>query len=298
MIIKTLDTFPQTVPQATAVFLVEGPAGPLLVETGPAATTGNILPQLAAYGYEPNDIQHVLVTHIHMDHAGAAGWWAQHGAQIYVHERGAPHLVDPSRLMNSAARIYGDDLERLFGQMIPIPSEQVTVVHDQDVLKLNGLEILVLETPGHANHHHAFQIGDVAFTGDSAGVHLPGSPFPDIPAPPPEFHRERWQATVKKLQGQNLRRIYPTHFGEHDNVAARLVAFSEFLDSVTELVGDCLKAGLERDEIVKRMVAWQDKRLTDGGADEATKRVHEVASPLEMNVDGISRYWRKYHGVG
>ena len=185
-------------------------------------------------------------------------------------------------------------MEELWGEIFPIPAEQVTVVYDNDILSLNGADILVLETPGHANHHHSYRIDDVAITGDAAGVHLPGSPFVDIPAPPPEFHRERWQASIAKLQAQNLTHIYPTHFGGHGNVAARLEDFAHFLEQVTDFVGDCLRAEMEQAEIVKRLYDLQNERLTKGGADEMIKQLHEVASPLAMNVSGITRYWRKY----
>ncbi|MCA9983832.1 MAG: MBL fold metallo-hydrolase [Anaerolineales bacterium] len=295
--IYTIDTHYQGRERATAVYLVAGPAGPLLIETGPGSTLPYVLTGLKQHGYEPADIQHVLVTHIHLDHAGAAGWWARQGAQIYVHERGAPHLIDPSKLINSASRIYGDRMDELWGETLPAPAEQVTVIYDGERLKLNGVEILVLETPGHANHHHAYRIGDECITGDSAGIHLPGSPFVDIPAPPPEFHRERWLETVKKLQAQNFSRIHPTHFGAHDNVAERLSAFALLIDDMTEFIGDCLRAGYERDEIVARLYDWVQERLTRGGADEAIRQLHEVANPFAMAVDGISRYWHKYGGL-
>ena len=197
--IHTLDLLFQNVPQAIAAYLVIGPEGPLLVETGPGSTLQNLKAQLGRHGLAPQDIGQVLVTHIHLDHAGAAGWWGQQGAQIYVHHVGAPHLIDPSRLLASAARIYGDQMDTLWGPMLPTPAEKVTAVYDGDIIQAGGLEFLALDTPGHARHHHVYRLGNLAFTGDAAGIQLPDSRLIDLPAPPPEFELEVWQQTIDRL---------------------------------------------------------------------------------------------------
>ncbi len=179
------------------------------VETGPGSTLKNLLARLADYGYGPTDIDHVLVTHIHLDHAGAAGWWAQQGAQVYVHHVGAKHLIYPTKLLASAQRIYGDQLDSLWGETLPAPETQVTALYDGDQVEVGGLSITALDTPGHASHHHVYQLEDIAFTGDAAGIQIPGPYFVDLPAPPPEFNLELWQHTIERLLSLPLTPFIP-----------------------------------------------------------------------------------------
>ena len=187
MNIQTLDLNFQNTPEAIASYLIWGPDGPVLVETGPGSTLPTLLENLSQQGLKPADIKHILLTHIHFDHAGAAGWWAQQGAQIYVHPFGAKHLIDPAKLIASATRIYGNKMDTLWGDILPAPAEKVTIIYDNDTVEVAGLSFQVLETPGHARHHHVYRLGDVAFTGDAAGIKIPGSPLVGLPAPPPEF---------------------------------------------------------------------------------------------------------------
>ncbi len=174
MDLQIIDTQFQGMSQVTAVYLLVGPEGPVLIETGPGSTLPAVLHGLAKHGYSPADIRHVLVTHIHLDHAGAAGWWAQQGAQIYVHHLGGPHLVDPRRLIQSATRIYGEMMDTLWGEIVPAPADRVTTLYDGDTVSAGGLIFTALDTPGHANHHHSYLLetpdGRIAFTGDAAGV--------------------------------------------------------------------------------------------------------------------------------
>src|SRR5262249_30206501 len=152
------------------------------------------------------DIRHALVTHIHLDHAGAAGHLAQHGTHIYLHEFGGPHLIDPSRLIDSATRIYGDQMDHLWGRLIPVPEHLVHPVRDGDGLNPDGLRITAIEPPGHARHHHAFALeidGErIGFAGDAAGIIMPGIPEPPagtfmvVPTPPPEFDLQAWLTSI------------------------------------------------------------------------------------------------------
>ena len=248
--IHVLDLNFQGLPAITAAYLVVGPEGPILIETGPGSTLDTLLSQIRQHGFEPEMIKHVLVTHIHLDHAGAAGWWAQQGAQIYVHSFGARHLISPEKLFASAKRIYGDKMDMLWGEMLPAPAEKVTEVFDNDVLELAGLTIKALETPGHARHHHVFVVGDIAFTGDAAAVNLPELNLPDIPAPPPEFDLETWEATLDRLLTQDFSRIYPTHFGPVDDVKEHLSAAKKLVRETAVFIQQKMQEELSRDEIV------------------------------------------------
>jgi glyoxylase-like metal-dependent hydrolase (beta-lactamase superfamily II) len=291
--IHVLDLNFQGLPEITAAYLVVGPEGPILIETGPGSTLNTLLGQIRQHGFEPEQIKHVLVTHIHLDHAGAAGWWAQQGAQIYVHSFGARHLIAPEKLLASAQRIYGDMMDTLWGEMLPAPAEKVTELFDNDVLEVAGLQIQVLETPGHARHHHVFVLEDVAFTGDAAAARLPGWNLPDVPAPPPEFDMEVWEATLDRLLAQNFRRIYPTHFGAVDNVIDHLQTVKRLVRETAVFIHTQMQAGLSRDEILTAYEGWFANRARQAGLTEAAIVHYAAANPLYMSVDGVMRYWQK-----
>src|SRR5262245_24856094 len=151
--IHVLDLRFRGAPHGIAAFVVLGPDGTVLVETGPGSTLATLHAELARVGLQSSDIRDVLVTHIHLDHAGAAGWWAQHGARVHVHHIGAPHLIDPERLLASAGRIYGEAMGELWGQFLPAPAHKVFAHHDGDVILAGGLRFVAHDTPGHARHH-------------------------------------------------------------------------------------------------------------------------------------------------
>jgi len=235
----------------------------------------------------------LLVTHIHLDHAGAAGWWAQHGTQVYVHSFGARHLINPEKLLASAQRIYGDRMQTLWGDVLPAPADKVTEVFDNDTLEVSGLRIKALETPGHARHHHVYVLGDIAFAGDAAAARLPKWNMPDIPAPPPEFELEVWEATLDRLLAQNFQRIYPTHFGPVDDVQGHLQAVKALVRETTVFIQTQMQAGLNRDEIVVAYENWFAERAYAAGLTDTAITQYATANPLYMSVDGIMRYWRK-----
>jgi glyoxylase-like metal-dependent hydrolase (beta-lactamase superfamily II) len=293
MKIETLDLDFQGSRHAIASYLVSDGRGPVLVETGPGSARGALVACLAERGIEPRDVQHVLVTHIHLDHAGGAGWWSRQGATVWVHEVGAPHLIDPSKLIASATRIYGDEMERLWGEILPVDAERVRPLADGDRIEVEGLELEVVATPGHASHHHAYRLGAVAFTGDAAGVRLPGTHWVDLPAPPPEFDRELWKKTLDKLRSLELERLYPTHFGAVDEVDELLDGVEDQLDAAVAFVEAAVGGGLERDEVVERYQAWSRERAIAAGLGDEELTCLDVANPRPMSVDGIARYLRK-----
>ena len=298
MQIHTLDLNFQNKPTTIASYLVEGSAGPVLVETGPASTLETLKRRLADHGYAPSDIGHILVTHIHFDHAGAAGWWAQQGTRIYVHHVGAPHLIDPTKLLSSATRIYGDQMDTLWGQIVPAPAGQVTALNDGDTIQIGDLTFTALDTPGHAYHHHVYRLGNIAFTGDAAGIHIPnpsqgGPSLVDLPAPPPEFNLKLWKKTVARLLEQSFTIIYPTHFGPHPDPEHQLRSLDELLDEAAEFVRKRLEDGLGRDEILVQYLDWHRARAEAADSAQEIIARYEAANPHFMSVDGIIRYWRK-----
>jgi glyoxylase-like metal-dependent hydrolase (beta-lactamase superfamily II) len=296
MQIETIDLHYRGVSRVIASYLVMGPGGPVLVETGPGSTLDVLLAGLKDHGVAPADVRHVLVTHIHLDHAGAAGWWARQGATVYVHPFGAPHLVDPSKLIASASRIYKDEMEALWGEILPAPPERVVPVQDGQVIAASGLSFTAIETPGHARHHHVFHIGGVVFTGDAAGIRFPDSPWVDVPAPPPEFDLETWKTTIDRIRELDATTLYPTHYGATEEVAIQLDGLQVALEEVVGFVQSLMDEGLDRDQMVERYSLRLRDRVAAAGVSDDLAQAMEIANPKAMSVNGISRYLSKLAG--
>ncbi|MFT5193510.1 MAG: glyoxylase-like metal-dependent hydrolase (beta-lactamase superfamily II) [Cellvibrionaceae bacterium] len=291
--IHTIDLNFQGVSNVIGSYIVKGDTGLAMIETGPSSCLPTVKAELAKIGLKPSDIKHVLLTHIHFDHAGAAGWWASQGAHIYVHHVGAKHMIDPSRLVASARRVYGDAMDTLWGELLPIDPANLTQLNDGDMITVGDLEFECLDTPGHATHHMAFRLGDVCFTGDASGTRLAGRGLIDIPASPPEFDRPTWLKTVERLQSHNFREIYPTHFGLIGDPEAHLAEFAEFIPMISDFMAGLMQAGKDRDQIIEAFVVWQRQRAKSAGFSESETDQYLTASPPEVSVDGIMRYWRK-----
>src|SRR4030081_3263247 len=165
--VHVLDTQHLGRPGIIAATALETEDGILLFDTGPESTFQNVENELRKLGFDPRDVRHVFLSHIHFDHAGAAWRFAERNARIYVHPRGAPHLIDPAKLIESATRIFGDDMQRLWGKIAPVPAERVKIVQDNEVVRLGQFEIRAIETPGHASHHHAYHWDDNVFGSDN-----------------------------------------------------------------------------------------------------------------------------------
>lgn len=294
MRVHTLDLLHRQYERAIAAYLVEGDSGWVLIETGPMSTLDTLIQRLQQHGVAVGDIKDLFVTHIHLDHAGAAGWWAQQGATVHVHHVGAPHIIDPSRLWTSASRIYGDSMEALWGGMAPAPEDRVHALQDGDVVTAAGLTITALDTPGHAWHHHTYQIGNVAFTGDVAGVRLTPEEWVSLPAPPPEFNLPAWQSSLARLRALQLDALYLTHFGKVDDPDAHLQQLGILMEEATSFIRREMESGTERDALLQAYREWNAARAQQMGTNSASfEGRYEAANPLFMSVDGIMRYWRK-----
>jgi glyoxylase-like metal-dependent hydrolase (beta-lactamase superfamily II) len=296
--IETIDLHYLGTPEAIASYILIGNSGPVMIETGPGSTTEALAAGLANLGFEPGDVQHVLVTHIHFDHAGASGWMAKHGAQIYVHEFGAKHLIDPARLVASAKRIYRDRMDELWGELIPIPESQVTPVHDNDVIEADGLMIRAIETPGHAKHHHAFSLdteqGRVYFTGDAAATYIEGcDQFISVPTPPPEFDLETWLASVERLETERFDVLYPTHFGPVHHVADHLARVKPTLREHAKFVRMLMDGDFDRTEMLKQYREWFIAKARADDVPPGKMGFYVTDTLADMNLTGIQRYWTK-----
>jgi glyoxylase-like metal-dependent hydrolase (beta-lactamase superfamily II) len=291
--IHTLDHNFINMPQNIASYAIVSGKNVALIETGPASTLNTIQESLRHLGIQPRDIHNVFVTHIHLDHAGAAWWWAQQGATIHVHPNGAPHLIDPSKLVASATRLYKDKMDFLWGQINATPEHKVHIVHDGDTVEIGEIKIRAIESFGHAKHHHAYQLGDAAFTGDVTGVHLPEFDWVAVPAPPPEFDLETWTATLEKLLTFNFATIYPTHFGAIKNPRAHMTALIPLVRACAEFIREKMQQGLTRDEIVPIYMEWNAARCTENDKKRNAVGSYMGANNQDLSVDGIMRYWNK-----
>jgi glyoxylase-like metal-dependent hydrolase (beta-lactamase superfamily II) len=207
---------------------------------------------------------------------------------------GAPHLKDPSKLLASANRIYGDKMQTLWGDFLPVPEAQLHVLHGGDVIDVVGLKFTALDTPGHAYHHMTYRLGDVAFTGDVAGVRISGRQRMRIPSPPPEFDLEAWHASVAKLREQKFTRLYLTHFGVVNDVEAHWANVDRLLDEVTDLIREGMAQGGTRDNLIELYEYWESTRRYTGLLEPAQANSMLAGSgSLGMQIDGLVRYWTK-----
>ncbi len=291
--VYTLDLNFLGIPGTIASYLIPHPHGAVLVESGPGSTLPGLTAGLKEHGVRPADVTDVLLTHIHLDHGGAAGWLARQGARIHVHPVGAPHLLNPEKLLASARRIYGDQMDRLWGEFLPVPEDRLSVVEDGQILEIEDLVFQALDTPGHAEHHHAYLFGDLCFSGDIAGVRLPGTCYVRLPMPPPELNLEKWRASLKRIQESRARRIAPTHFGLFYDVDWHLAAVSKALDEVEAWIEAVMPSDPAPEVLSRQFQEWIRQTSFREGLDETLMPTYESVNPSWMSSQGILRYWRK-----
>lgn len=208
---------------ATAILRKEkaGAGGIALVDPGPQTSLEHLTADLAGRGIALTDVTDLLVTHIHLDHSGAAGHLvhANPGMTVHVHESGAPHMIDPTRLLASASRLYGDDMARLWGDIRPVPAANIHVLRGGERIVAGGRELRVAYTPGHAKHHVSYldEASGVAFVGDTFGIRRPPSTYVMPPSPPPDIDLTAWRESVERVLAWNPSAVFLTHFGAYDN---------------------------------------------------------------------------------
>jgi len=296
--IVTLDLNFQGRPHAIASFLIRHGDAVVLIESGPGSTLPALEAGLAKEGLTASDVTHVLLTHIHLDHAGAAGWIANHGAEIYVHPIGAPHMLNPDKLIASATRIYGDRMGTLWGEFLPVPENQLKTPNDAEVIKIGSAEFIPLHTPGHAEHHYSYLFEDIIFCGDVGGVRIPGYQYLRVPMPPPELHIERWHASIARLRALKSTRIAPTHFGIFDDPEWQFDQVEQGLDSALRwLEATLADQEMPIDELRASFTDWTMKEGEQIGLSDEVVNAYTVANPPGMSADGLLRYWKKFHSA-
>src|SRR5436190_23922575 len=222
-------------PEIIATGILHGPAGVALVDPGPATTVAHLTASLEKKGIRFEDVRQILVTHIHLDHSGGVGSLLETHPhiEVIVHGRGAPHLADPSKLVASAGRLYAQDMDRLWGEVKPVPAKNLRVVEGGETLTVVGREIKVEYTPGHASHHVSYldTAARVAFVGDTAGIRKGSGNYVMPPTPPPDIDLEAWRASGEKILAWDPDTLFLTHFGPHHGARQHFQAMFENIDS-------------------------------------------------------------------
>ena len=296
--IITLDLNFQGRPQAIASYLLRHSSGAVLIESGPGSCLAGLQAGLSAHGLAPSDVTHVLLTHIHLDHAGAAGWLARQGAQIYVHPVGAPHMLNPEKLLASAARIYGDRMQPLWGEFLPVPEDRLRIPQDLQEIVIGNLRFLPINTPGHAEHHYAYRFEDICFSGDVGAVRIPGYRYLRIPMPPPELHFGKWHDSIQRLRRDGAARIAPTHFGIYEDAAWHLDQVEKELVEAEQWLEGVMPADPPIEVLRGEFTDWVEARGGQEGLSAEAAAAFELANPPGMSADGLQRYWKKVREAG
>jgi glyoxylase-like metal-dependent hydrolase (beta-lactamase superfamily II) len=274
-----------------AAYLLHGGGEAALVEVGPTTTRAVLEAGVHAAGLEMEDVDRLLVTHIHLDHAGAAGPLMRDYPRLRlgVHPVGAPHLADPSRLVASATRIYGDQMGPLWGEVAPIPTDRIDVLTDGEALDVAGRRLVARFTPGHASHHVAFidEASGTVFTGDVGGVRIQGTIYVCPPTPPPDIDPAAWAESVAILRAAGARRLALTHFGVFDDVDAHLDALMPNLDAMIAIAREELAPDGDSERLTHRLHALERAALGRSDPDAFTRL--ELATPGYMAALGLRR---------
>jgi glyoxylase-like metal-dependent hydrolase (beta-lactamase superfamily II) len=251
--------------------------GDVIVDPGPSSCLSALLPTL-----ERHSPRALALTHIHLDHAGSTGSLLQRfpDAEVWVHERGAPHLLDPAKLLKSAARLYGDDMQRLWGEVLPVPAERLRVLGGGEALG----PFRVAYTPGHASHHVSYlhEPTGRAFTGDVTGVRIDAGCVL-APTPPPDIDLEAWRASLELIEAWRPLSLAITHFGSFDDVENHLAALREQIDQASAMAGDLDEATFA--STIRATVA--------GSTGPETAAAYEQAMPPAQSFHGLVRYARE-----
>jgi glyoxylase-like metal-dependent hydrolase (beta-lactamase superfamily II) len=283
-----------------AAYLLAGPNELALIETGPTSTRPALLEGIRKAGFPPEQLTHLLVTHIHLDHAGAAGPLLRDlpAAKVYVHPFGAPHMIDPAKLLSSATRIYGDRMEPLWGEVAPIAAEQVVPLTDGETLEIAGRKLDVLFTPGHASHHVAFvdTAAGAIYTGDVGGIRMPGTDYVCAPTPPPDLDPDAWRASIDRLRAVHARRLYLTHFGAFDDASAHLDQVIPDLDAFIMIAQETLENGGDGEMLTANLHTYMSAAL--GNVPDDLLINLEWSTPSYMATLGLTRYLKKSGRLG
>lgn len=288
-------------PDLIATAILQSHAGVALVDPGPTTTLATLLEALAGRGIRPADIRQVLLTHIHLDHAGCTGALLAIAPEIevFVHEEGAPHLVDPTRLLASATRLYGSEMERLWGGMPAVPRGRIRALAGGERIAASDRTLAVAYTPGHAVHHVSYfeASAGVAFVGDTAGIRRGSCTYVLPPLPPPDIDLEAWRASADRILAWDPDTLFLTHFGPWHGARSHMqelfVRIADWSRTARRLLADAALDDAAREAAFVEAATLDLRRhVGDAAADQYVR-----AGRIEYSWLGLARYWRRRHAA-
>ena len=285
-------------PDIIATAILGGAGGVALIDPGPSSTIETLRLSLEHKGIAISDVRQLLLTHIHLDHAGATGTLVRENPsiEVFVHERGAPHLADPGRLLASATRLYGEDgMRRLWGEFLAVPADNLRPLKGGESMVAAGRELDVAYTPGHASHHVSYfdRASRVAFVGDTGGIRRGPGTYVMPPTPPPDIDLEAWRESEDRILAWDPDTLFLTHFGPFHGARLQFQQLRENIEGwnriVNRLIGD---AGLTEEQRQETFVdeAFRELRRVVG---EVEAEQYGRAGRLDYSWQGLARYWRK-----
>jgi len=294
--ITTLDNLWMGRPRSIAAGLLESDGHRAVIDPGPGSTLDTLRQQLQARGIGVGDLDAILLTHIHLDHAGATGALVRENPRlaVYVHSKGAPHVIDPSKLLASAQRLWPNDLQLLFGEVLPVPVENLRILEGGENLTLGSRKLEVVYTPGHASHHVSYfdKTEGVAFVGDTAGVRIEGNSFVMPATPPPDIDLGIWDTSFAAILERKPARLFLTHFGYSENPSEHILLFRERLHHWAALTAEILRTAASDsaaiDSFMSAAYAEISQHLPAGEADH-----YAFSANLNLSFLGLARYLRK-----
>jgi glyoxylase-like metal-dependent hydrolase (beta-lactamase superfamily II) len=299
--VTAIDTFMGGRERYTAGYLLDADE-PTLIETGPTTSVGPVASALDHLGIASDALAHIVLTHIHLDHAGGVGRLSGRfpEATIWVHERGAKHLADPSRLVASATRVWGErEMREVFGPVDPVEADRLRAVTDDEVIRPGRRELRLLDTPGHASHHVAISDSrsGAVFTGDALGVHVPDLPVLRPATPPPDFDLERYVASIERIRAAKPSTLLFAHFGPIDEVDATCDLAIRRVREWAGIVDRAVRQTEDPEEIAERLRVAALGDIETGAQAKLDLEVLEdrlrLLSSIRMNAAGLARYWQR-----
>jgi glyoxylase-like metal-dependent hydrolase (beta-lactamase superfamily II) len=282
-------------PRVIATAVLTGADGVTLIDPGPASCLASLEQGLRDRGMTLRDVRTLLLTHIHLDHAGGAGSIVERvpDIKVYVHERGAPHMIDPAKLLESATRLYGDQMDSLWGPFVPVPAANVTALKGGERLQIGGSSLKVAYTPGHAKHHVSYfdEHDGMAYVGDTAGVLVAGD-FLIAPTPAPDIDIEAWQQSLNTIDAWQPVSLFLTHFGPVSPARAHLARFRGTVARVAATAREMIADG-GSDEVLAKRFAEGLRQEARKALSEPDARAAELAAPFDVLWGGLAHYWHR-----
>lgn len=294
--ITTLDDDWMGRPRSIATALLESDGHRAIVDPGPGSTLDTLRKELGAHGVSVNDLDAILLTHIHLDHAGSSGALVKENPRlaVYVHKLGAPHMMDPAKLLASAARLWPDNLDELFGEALPVAESHLRILEGGETITLGSRKIEVAYTPGHASHHVSYfdNVEGVAFVGDTTGIRIEGHSYVMPATPPPDIDLRLWDSSFATILERKPKRLFLTHFGFSENPAAHIAQFRERLHRWMETTEKILQTAKSDSGAMDSFMAAMRAEIGEHLPAEEVEQYVATAG-LNLSFLGLARHARK-----